>query len=112
MKLTNQRPAKALTSRNELVPGMEVWRTYFHDREPSKLILTSGAILFETLSTRDNIGPSTLDGTWWFECRSDDTDTPAHHESCADRSLDGHNYSGNYLFRSEADAKEWLAETR
>lgn len=109
VKLVDHRPAKALTSRDELVAGMEVWSTYFCDAEPYKLVLTSGPLLFEELESSIRIGPSALDGTWWFKSRHHDGSTDE--SSCSDRSLDGSDYNGNYLFRTEADAREWLAET-
>jgi hypothetical protein len=112
MKLVDHRPATALTSRDDLVAGMEVWSTHFRDAEPTRLVLASGPMRFEELGARDRVGPSLLDGTWWFKCHyGDRPNDPPHEDSCADRSLDGSDYNGNYLFRTEADAREWLAAT-
>lgn len=108
-KLVDHRPAKAISGRDEITVGMPVWHTHFCDEKPAFRIVTRAPYQFKDGHSYDAIGSSSLDDSWWFEAAY--ADGVVSDYSCADCSLDGSDYNGNYLFRSEADALEWLAET-
>jgi hypothetical protein len=104
------RPEGTVTRREELVPGMVVFKTYLHIFEVKEAKIIRAPVKYsERLLEEDriNLGISAIDDTYWYKALVEDH---ISWFSCGDANIEDGGYNTNYLFLTREAAETAVAD--